>query len=87
MKKILITLILFILLWSQITSQESSDLSQQDKQKSKHPPSCGYNIIEAGRGVDCNNDTIPLVRNPPHGWRRATKADGVVFKLDTIKKK
>ncbi len=34
------------------------------------PKSCGYTVIENGRGIDCNGDTITLVKVKFHGWQR-----------------
>lgn len=28
----------------------------------KKNPSCGYTIIEYGKGIDCNGDTVKLVK-------------------------
>ena len=41
-----------------------------EKKVIKKKKSCGYTIISNGKGVDCNGDTITLVKNPPHGWKR-----------------
>jgi len=38
--------------------------------KAKKPRSCGYKVIEATKGIDCNGDTITLTKDK-HGWRRA----------------
>jgi hypothetical protein len=33
----------------------------------KYAPSCGYTIIEYGKGIDCNGDTVKIVhKNGAH---------------------
>ena len=30
--------------------------------KKKYSPSCGYTIIEFGLGIDCNGDTVKIIK-------------------------
>lgn len=32
------------------------------KQVKKYSPSCGYTIVEFGVGIDCNGDTVRIVK-------------------------
>ena len=70
MKKIFvlfgIVLTLVVLLGADIRRQkEASSVVIEDK------PCYGYTIIEFGKGIDCNGDTVKLVKVPGGGQQLA----------------
>lgn len=36
--------------------------SVSQRPKPKKSPSCGYTIVEYGKGIDCNGDTVKLIK-------------------------
>ena len=62
MKKIFllfsVILTLVVLLGADIRRKKEVSLAQQTEKK----PCYGYTIIEFGKGIDCNGDTLKLVK-------------------------
>lgn len=61
MKKVFLTLMIMIVIMTVIgAGLHHSSVSQRPKPKKS--PSCGYTILEYGKGIDCNGDTVKLVK-------------------------
>lgn len=62
MKKILLlfslVLTLVVLLGTDIRRQKENSVTEAEEKR----PCYGYTIIEFGKGIDCNGDTIRLVK-------------------------
>ena len=51
-----------IILSIALSSVSFRDAEPSTKSVRKYSPSCGYTIVEFGVGVDCNGDTVKIVR-------------------------
>ena len=74
MKKIFllfgVILTLVVLLGADIRRKKEASLAQVAEKK----PCAGYTIIEFGKGIDCNGDTIKLVK-VPGGQQQLARVD------------
>ncbi|HYG17763.1 MAG TPA: hypothetical protein VD816_02495, partial [Ohtaekwangia sp.] len=61
MKKVFLTLSIMTAIMGVIgAGMHQSSVSQRPAPKKN--PSCGYTIVEYGKGIDCNGDTVTLVK-------------------------
>jgi hypothetical protein len=61
MKKAFLTLLIMAIIMAVIgAGMHQSSVSQRPKPKKS--PSCGYTILEYGKGIDCNGDTVKLIK-------------------------
>ncbi|RAW01405.1 hypothetical protein [Pseudochryseolinea flava] len=61
MKKVFLTFMMMVTILAVIgAGLHHGSVSQRPKPKKA--PSCGYTIVEYGKGIDCNGDTVKLIR-------------------------
>lgn len=61
MKKVFLTLLMMVTILAVIgAGLHQGSVSQRPKPKKS--PSCGYTILEYGKGIDCNGDTVKLIK-------------------------
>lgn len=62
MKKVFLTLLIMIVIMAVIGAGLHHSSVSQRPRPNKKSPSCGYTILEYGKGIDCNGDTVKLIK-------------------------